>query len=415
MTGVVCSGGGNSDSGTKKFPAQTRRECQAALQLQIALFDPAPLAQHRAEQAGQHRGQHKADEHKAHPVEGGDGDAVLHPAGVHADLAHQTAGAHAGGDGRAVHFQTEQAGGQRPRDDGGQRRGNPHAGVLEDVGHLQHAGADALAHKAAHAVFLVAHEGKADHLGAAARHRRAAGKAGQAQRRADGRRGDGQGQRHAHQNRHQNAHQEGLQLGGPHDEGAHRAGRRADGRGEQRRQARAHQNRHRRGDENVHLSFLAHQLAELRRHDGNEVHRQRAACAAQRVGRRAHRDEAEQHQLRRVQCVADGYRHGRPRHTHGVGTRVHQKRDAHLLAQRLDDGADEQAGEQSLRHGRHGVNAIAVGRDDHVLALAETLKRLHDSFHIPTPYLGVGSILTWETKKFKDFHCKTPPNRIQYL
>ena len=40
-----------------------------------------------------------------------------------------------------------------------------------------------------------------------------------------------------------------------------------------------------------------------------------------------------------------------------------------LLAQRLDDGADQQAGEQALRHRAHGVDAVAVRRDNNVLAL----------------------------------------------
>ncbi len=87
---------------------------------------------------------------------------------------------------------------------------NPGAGVAQDVGHLQHAGANALADQTAHAVFLKAHHGKADHLGAAARNGSAARQTGQVERRADGCAGNGQSQRNANQHRNQNAHQQGL-------------------------------------------------------------------------------------------------------------------------------------------------------------------------------------------------------------
>ena len=40
-----------------------------------------------------------------------------------------------------------------------------------------------------------------------------------------------------------------------------------------------------------------------------------------------------------------------------------------LLAQRLDDGADEQGAEQALGHGPQGVDAIPLGRDLNVFAL----------------------------------------------
>ena len=55
--------------------------------------------------------------------------------------------------------------------------------------------------------------------------------------------------------------------------------------------------------------------------------------------------------------------------------------ETQLLAQRLDDGADQQAGEQSLRHRAHGVDAVAVRRDHDVLALEKRLYRLDCLFH----------------------------------
>ena len=41
---------------------------------------------------------------------------------------------------------------------------------------------------------------------------------------------------------------------------------------------------------------------------------------------------------------------------------------AGLLAQRLDDGADQQAGKQALRHGTQRFNEIALRGDDDILA-----------------------------------------------
>ena len=42
-----------------------------------------------------------------------------------------------------------------------------------------------------------------------------------------------------------------------------------------------------------------------------------------------------------------------------------------LLAQSLDNGADEQGAEQALGHGPQGVDAVTLGGDDNVLPLHE--------------------------------------------
>ena len=115
--------------------------------------------------------------------------------------------------------------------------GDPDAGIPDDVAHLEHRGAKALIHAGRPAVLLKAHHGKAHHLGAASRHGSSAGQTGQTQGRTNRRRGDGQGQRNAHDHRDENAHEEGLQIGGPHDNPAHEAGRRADGRRNRPRKA----------------------------------------------------------------------------------------------------------------------------------------------------------------------------------
>ena len=93
------------------------------------------------------------------------------------------------------------------------------------------------------------------------------------------------------------------------------------------------------------------------------------ACEDQLIGGAADGNQAEQNQLRRVQRVADGCGHGRACDRRRIAARRDQECNAGLLAQRLDDGADQQAGEQPLRHRAHGVDAVAVRRDNNVLAL----------------------------------------------
>ena len=262
----------------------------------------------------------------------------------------------------------EDAGGQRAGDGAGQRGGDPDAGILYDVAHLEHTGAEALTDEAADAVFFIAHDGKADHLGAAACHGSAAGEARQAEGRADGGRGNGQGQGDAHDDRDEDAHEEGCLFGGPHDEGAHLTCGCADGGGDEHREADAGKDGHQRGDKDVNAGLLADGLAQLSGHNGDDEDGQRAACAAEGVGRVAHRHEAEQYQRRAVERPADGHGHGRAAHGRGVAAQVHQRLKPGLLAQRLDDGADEQAGEQALCHRAQRLDEVALGGDDDVLA-----------------------------------------------
>jgi hypothetical protein len=192
--------------------------------------------------------------------------------------------------------------------------------------------------------------------------------AGQTQRGADGGRGNGQGQRHAHNDGYQNAHDQRSLFGGPHDQGAHLTCGSANGCGDQHGKAHAGKNGHQRGHEDVHAGLLAHGLAQLGSHDGNDEHGQRAACAAQSIGRVAYGNQAEQHQRRAVQRPANGAGHGRAAHGRGVAAKVYQHVKAGLLAQRLDDGADQQAGKQALRHGTQRFNEIALRGDDDILA-----------------------------------------------
>ena len=65
------------------------------LQFQIPILDPAFFAQELTEKDAQDGGQDKADERQPGPVKGRDDPAALDSAGIDADLADQTAGAHA--------------------------------------------------------------------------------------------------------------------------------------------------------------------------------------------------------------------------------------------------------------------------------------------------------------------------------
>ena len=255
------------------------------VQLHVAVFDPAPLAQGDREQPRQHRRQHERHKHKTQPVHAGagrlrPGGDVIDPAGVDAELADKAAGAHAGGDGRTVHLQTENARRHRAGDGRRQSRRDPDADVADDVAHLEPARADALRDKAAPAVLAEAHHREADHLRAAARDGRAAGKSRQPQRRADRCRGDRERQRDADEDRDDDAHEERLQLRGPHDGLSHGARRRADGRRDELGKSDAREDRHNRRDEDVDLCLLADDLAQLGGEDRHEQHRERAARAA---------------------------------------------------------------------------------------------------------------------------------------
>ena len=147
---------------------------------QVALFDPADPSQKLAENHRQHGGQDEADQNQSGPVEGrgADGRRPLRqcplaggqPARPYPDLPAQAAGAHAGVDGIAVHLQPEQTGGDGPGDRRGQGGRNPDAGVLYNIAHLEHGGAQALGDQPAPAVLPEGHDREAHHLGAAARH-----------------------------------------------------------------------------------------------------------------------------------------------------------------------------------------------------------------------------------------------------
>ena len=206
----------------------------ALVEFEVAVLDHSGFAEGDRDQGGQDCGENEADQDETDPVSGSDGGFgsccdVIDPAGVNADLSDQSAGAHAGCNGCAVHLHFEKAGGDGTGDGGGDDRGEPDHGIADDVAHLQHGGADALGDKAAPFVFLKGHECKADHLCTASRDGGAAGKSGQAEGRADGCGGDGQGQSDSDNDGDQDTHEEGLLVGRPHDDGSDTESRFADG------------------------------------------------------------------------------------------------------------------------------------------------------------------------------------------
>ena len=242
---------------------------------------------------------------------------------------------------------------------------------------MQHGGAQALADQPARAVIPIGNDGEAHHLRAAASHSRAARQARQRQRRADRRAGNGQRQRHAHSHGYQHAHQERLQVGRPLDKIAYGAGRRANGGRAQHGQTAARQDGHRGRNQDVHLGFAADKFSALRRNNRNDINRQRAARAAQAVGRHAHGDQAVEHQLRGAERRSDGHRHRRPGHLLGKIARVNQKLRAQLLPQGFDNRADQKRGKQPMRHRAHRVHAVALGGKQHVFAFQKCLNPVH--------------------------------------
>ena len=279
----------------------------------------------------------------------------------------------------------EHAGGKRPGDGGGEDGRQPDPGVLHDVAHLQHGGAQPLTHQTAPAVFPEAHHGKAHHIGTASGHGGAACKAGQADGGADGGRGDGQRQGDADDHGDQNAHPERLEHRGPLDEVAHGTGGGTDSRCPPGRESHAHQDGHQGRHQDVDLGLLADGLAQLRGDDGNEQDRQRAACAAasgegggpQGVGGIAHRYQGEEHHGRRLEGVADGHGHGRAGHGGGVAAYGYEERDPQLIPQGVQNRADEQRAKKSLGHGAQGVDAIPLAGDDDVFTFQKSFEIFH--------------------------------------
>ena len=175
------------------------------LQLQIAVLYPAELAHGVGDERSEHGGQYKADEQHAYPAFGGAKAIACH----NAYRAHKAAGTHAACHAHAV-FHFENAGSYGAGYCGNYRGRQPYARIFHYVAHLQHACAKPLRHKAAIAVFLKAHHGKANHLRAAAGRGCAAGKAYKPRRTEGGAycgAAYGQRERNAHQYRYQNHNQ----------------------------------------------------------------------------------------------------------------------------------------------------------------------------------------------------------------
>ena len=100
-----------------------------------------------------------------------------------------------------------------------------------------------------------------------------------------------------------------------------------------------------------------------------------------------------------MERIADGGSHGRACHGSGIPARHDKKSKPGLLAQGLDDRADEQAGKQALCHGAHRVNAVAMRRDDDILALEKRTKL----FHLYSPLSDNNEILAFCVGEYNRF------------
>ena len=134
------------------------------------------------------------------------------------------------------------------------------------------------------------------------------------------------------------------------------------------------------------MSILGDSFAQLGCDDRDEEDREGAARAAQLVGGCADRDQGEEDQGRCLQGIADGDRHGGAAHGRCIGADVNEPLNAQLCAQGIEDRADEEGREQTLRHGAERVDPVAFRRDHNVLAGEEALLVLFHFVSFPFPF-----------------------------
>ena len=214
-------------------------------------------------------------------------------------------------------------------------------------------------------VFPETQHGEADHLGAATGGGRTARDAAQADGQTDGRRTDRKREHGTDDHRHDDAHQEGLHLRGVFDEGAEGCHHLLDGCSHGVSDEHAADDDHSGRDQDVDLGLFIDHLAQLDGHDDRHVGTHRAA---EFVAGNAHGDGAKQHQALATEFVGNGHGDGRTRGGFGVFCDGHESLNARLVAQSLEDGADEQRGEQTECHSTKSVDKI--GLPGHVDALA---------------------------------------------
>ena len=273
-----------------------------------------------------------------------------------ADGADQTAGAHAAGNGNAV-FQAEDAGSNRTGNSGGQGGRQPDAGIFDDITHLQHGCAKSLRHQAAPAVFGKAHDGKADHLGAAARRGGAACQTGEGKGKADSSGADGQGEDDTDQHRNDNAHEKRAKLSCPNNELTEAVHQEADAGTDKRTDPQPRKNGDGGGDENINFSFAADGFSKFRGNDDGKESTQRSTY---RVGAESHGAERIQDQRRSGKGNTDGNGNGDTGGAAGVACGGDKPIPVELIAKRIQYGADEQRSEQAHGHGAHGIDKIEL-------------------------------------------------------
>ena len=133
-------------------------------------------------------------------------------------------------------------------------------------------------------------------------------------------------------------------------------------------------NDHSRRDQNIHLSLLVDHFAQLNRHNDSGI---RSHRATEFVARNAHGDGTEQYQALTAEFVGDGHRNGGSRGGFGVFRDGGESLNARLVAQGLEDGADEQRGEQAQRHSAKSVDKIGLPSEVDVFSVQEVFEFSH--------------------------------------
>lgn len=142
-----------------------------------------------------------------------------------------------------------------------------------------------LRHQAAPAVFGKAHDGKADHLGAAARCGGAACQTGEGKGKADSSGADGQGEDDTDQHRNDNAHEKRAKLSCPNNELTEAVHQEADAGTDKRTDPQPRKNGDGRSNKNVNFGLAADRFAQL---GGNDDGKESTQRSTYRVGAKSH-------------------------------------------------------------------------------------------------------------------------------
>ena len=219
----------------------------------------------------------------------------------YADWAYQSAGSHTGAGGDVFHVKDH--GGQGAGNHGDQSGANPDFGIPYNVSHLQHTGSKSLCQKAAYLVFTVAHDGKTNHLSAAACGGGSSCQPVKGQGDADGSTADGESQSDPNESGDQDSHDKGLKFRGGFDQSSKPVHEASYSRTYKLGDQNAGCNRKAGRYDNIQPGFLGDDFSKLCCHNGSD---QGTYRSAQLISRNAYGGGGEEDQLGRFQRM--GYR-----------------------------------------------------------------------------------------------------------